>query len=128
MSNKKVVIGVVAVVAVGALVAGGVALYMNHKEDNPNTNPPAPANARANAVNVSTWARAPAQATAGIAWAEPNPASRAWSQTTCTKDSLGDTMCPERWEWTGGQRDLCAWKGCNGEVDEQGRCTGCPPM
>lgn len=44
-------------------------------------------------------------------------------------DSLGLTVYPEMYEIGRLDRqDACAWLGCIGELDANGRCTGCPQM
>jgi len=99
MSNKILIAGI-AVVAVGGIAIGLIVWNNNKKEEK----------VSASEMKVST------------SWGTPRAASGA-------TDSLGLTVYPEMYE-TGrlDKQDACAWAGCIGELDANGRCTGCPQM
>lgn len=82
-------------------------------------------------------------AIAFVAWNNsktPKPTTRATSSVSTTwgtpraavsgvRDSLGLVVYPEMYQQGRmDKQDACAWEGCIGGVDSDGRCTGCPQM
>lgn len=100
VSGKTVAIAALAV-AVG--VGGGILIYSRYKPSG------GVLVARGTPAVTATWGTP--RAVAGV------------------KDSLGLTVFPEMYEENRlDKQDACAWQGCIGELDPNGRCTGCPQM